>query len=195
MHILHPPQQPSAQMLQILSSLKLVAVLDRGAAIGAGGERDGGGAIWAAVDGRTAHLLDRCCTGQKDGGPVTAAEVGAIVERWRGSQASNAFYYGWVGIQPMHGIQLLKLRRRSHACAGSTTGRPFRVHGATKSAHLSQPTAVRRLCPFNGLVVACAPFFMCRRARPAPRNPRDQMLRPYPRQILQMVAKMLQPPL
>ena len=58
------------QMLQILAEMKLVAVLDSS------------GSIWVSVSHRSAHLLDRCCTGQKDGGPETAFFIHAIIQSW-----------------------------------------------------------------------------------------------------------------
>ena len=57
-------------MLQVLSELKLTAVLQ-------------GSCFWVAVDAATASLLDRCCTGQQDGGPATAREVADIVQAWQ----------------------------------------------------------------------------------------------------------------
>ena len=59
-----------AQMLQVLSELKLTAVLQ-------------GSCFWVAVDAATTSLLDRCCTGQQDGGPATAREVANIVQAWQ----------------------------------------------------------------------------------------------------------------
>ncbi|KAG1675023.1 hypothetical protein FOA52_002680 [Chlamydomonas sp. UWO 241] len=64
------------QMLQLLSELRLVALLERAC-------------VWVAVDPGTAELLDRCCTGQKDGGPGTADEVTAAVAAWTEAQAQG----------------------------------------------------------------------------------------------------------
>jgi tRNA splicing endonuclease len=65
-------------MLQILVELKLVAVLDES------------GSLWTSVDGQTAHLMDRCCTGQKDGGPEAGTSIGAIIESFRGQEGTMA---------------------------------------------------------------------------------------------------------
>ena len=62
------------QMLQLLSDLQLVAVLQ-------------GSSIWTAVDAATAHVLDMCCTGQQDGGPDTAAEVAGVLTAWRAAHS------------------------------------------------------------------------------------------------------------
>jgi hypothetical protein len=71
------PPVRGMQMLQVLCELDLVAVLQ-------------GSSIWIAVDATKADLLDRCCTGQVDGGPGTAAEVSRIVSSWRDGRPAAA---------------------------------------------------------------------------------------------------------
>ena len=76
----------SAQMLQVLSELKLVALL-----------RDK--SVWLAVDPTSAGYLDKCCTGQQDGGPDSAREVGTAVSAWASSlnQVSHGAAGWWPG--------------------------------------------------------------------------------------------------
>lgn len=66
------------QMLQILIELKLFAVLDES------------GSMWTSVDRRVAHLMDKCCTGQKDGGPEVAASIGTIIESFTSKDKGEA---------------------------------------------------------------------------------------------------------
>lgn len=67
----------SAQMLQVLSELRLVALLYDNH-------------VMLAVDSLTAGYLDRCCTGQKDCGPGSALEVRDAIAQWEvASQVSN----------------------------------------------------------------------------------------------------------
>mmetsp|Transcript_35354 Transcript_35354/g.78519 ORF Transcript_35354/g.78519 Transcript_35354/m.78519 type:complete len:349 (-) Transcript_35354:60-1106(-) len=58
-----------AQMLQILSQLRLTALLDNNC-------------MWLAVSPAVAEQLDKCCTGQKDGGPGTALEIMSVLTPW-----------------------------------------------------------------------------------------------------------------
>jgi hypothetical protein len=64
------------KMLQALSQMELVAVMMQNS-------------IWTSVDLETAALLDRCCTGQQDGGPDTAKIVNEFVENWKLLQPTN----------------------------------------------------------------------------------------------------------
>ncbi|GAX73207.1 hypothetical protein CEUSTIGMA_g660.t1 [Chlamydomonas eustigma] len=68
-----PGALSSGQMLQKLSELSLLSLLQ-------------GGNVWLAEDSAMVSLLDQCCTGQQDGGPVFAEEVEQVLSEWRRQQ-------------------------------------------------------------------------------------------------------------
>ncbi len=63
-------------MLEALSDLGLVALLREGS-------------VWLSVDAAVAATLDKCCTGQQDGGPDTALEVDRTIGSWQDQPCSS----------------------------------------------------------------------------------------------------------
>lgn len=66
----------SAQMLQVLSEMRLSALLHENH-------------VMLAVDPLTAKSLDRCCTGQKDCGPGSAQEISDVLDQWEAQRPSS----------------------------------------------------------------------------------------------------------
>ena len=66
----------SAQMLQVLSEMRLVSLLHDNH-------------VMLAVDALTAKHLDRCCTGQKDCGPGSAKEISDVLQQWEAHRSSS----------------------------------------------------------------------------------------------------------